>query len=160
MRLDDTQIKQAILHPNPEIRVKAMNYFVDSCSDDPSVMPVVIETVEKHGRESALFRTLRRADSLAQSPATIDWLINELNLDCDPSDKKWDNYLLSIAMILKNAAPNRLGFRVSREADSHPRRAAGPSPSRLARVLGQTGRILQVPRRRRNVRARDHSHVR
>ncbi len=106
MRLDDTQIKQAILHPNPEIRVKAMNYFVDSCSDDPSVMPVVIETVEKHGRESALFRTLRRADALAQSPATIDWLINELNLDCDPSDKKWDNYLLSIAMILKNAAPN------------------------------------------------------
>ncbi|MBT6485282.1 MAG: hypothetical protein HOK71_11560, partial [Planctomycetaceae bacterium] len=105
MRLDEQQIKRAILHPNPEIRLKAINYFADSYSDDPSVMPVVIETVELHGRESALYRTLRRADALAQSPPTIEWLINELEMDCDRSDRKWDNYLLSIGLILFNADP-------------------------------------------------------
>ena len=91
MRLDDEQIKQAILHANPEIRVKAIKYFTDSYSDDPSVMPVVIETVEQHGRGAVQFGTLRRADALAQSPPTIDWLIDELQVDRDRSDKTWDN---------------------------------------------------------------------
>ena len=68
-------------------------------------MPFVIETIRKHGRNSAQFRTLRRADKLAQSPVTLDWLIAELNLKCDRDDKQWDNYLLSVALIVCNADP-------------------------------------------------------
>ncbi len=105
MRLDEQQIKQAILHPNPEIRLKAIKYFTDSHSDDPSVMPVVIESVQQHGRGAALFGTLRRAETLAQSPPTIDWMIDELQLDCDRSDKTRDNYLLAVALILYSADP-------------------------------------------------------
>lgn len=108
MRLNATQIKEAILHPNSEVRVKAIEYFVSAFSDELSVMPVVIKAVETHGRESSMFHSLRRADALIQSPATIDWLISELNLDCERDTKQWDNYLLAVALIVCNADPELL----------------------------------------------------
>ena len=54
MRLSESKIKAAILHPEVEVRLTALAYFADSFTTDESVMPLVIEAVEMYGRESAL----------------------------------------------------------------------------------------------------------
>ena len=49
MRLPEEQIKQAILHPELSVRTLALHYFSRSFSDDTTVMPFVVEAVEKFG---------------------------------------------------------------------------------------------------------------
>lgn len=53
MRLPEEKIKQAILHPQLEIRQRAVRYFSECYSEDESVVPLVIQAVEKHGRDDA-----------------------------------------------------------------------------------------------------------
>ena len=88
MRLAEVKIKRAILHPESDIRPMAVSYFADSQSSDPEVMPLVIEAVEKYGRDSS-FRLLRDAERLVQTTATLDWLINELRSDLDVDDNRY-----------------------------------------------------------------------
>ena len=107
MRIPESQIKQAILHPEHEVRLTALEYFADTFTQDTSVMPLVIEAVEKYGRESAL-PILRRADHLPQSALTIDWLIAELRRDFDVADVNQDNYRFALAVILLEADPELL----------------------------------------------------
>ena len=54
MRLPESKIKEAILHPDADIRERAVRYFDDSFSRDVSVMPLVIEAVERYGREGRI----------------------------------------------------------------------------------------------------------
>jgi len=53
MRLSEEKIKQAILHPQLEIRQRAVGYFSERYSEDESVVPLVIQAVERYGREDA-----------------------------------------------------------------------------------------------------------
>jgi hypothetical protein len=57
-----------------EIREKALHYFSDARCQDESIMPLVIQAVEKYGRRIA-FHILRDAEWLPQTEATVDWLI-------------------------------------------------------------------------------------
>lgn len=50
MRFSESKIKQAILHPEEEMREQALHYFSNSRSQDDTVMPLVIQAVEKYGR--------------------------------------------------------------------------------------------------------------
>ena len=75
MRLPESKIKTAILHPEEAVRLTALAYFADSFTTDESVMPLVIEAVEKYGRESA-FRILRDAERLLQTEFSFNWLLN------------------------------------------------------------------------------------
>ena len=75
MRLPEARIKPAILHPESEVRLTAVDYFAGSQSCDPEVMPLVIQAVEEYGRDSS-FRLLRYAEHLVQTAATLDWLID------------------------------------------------------------------------------------
>jgi hypothetical protein len=93
------EIKEAILHPEEEIREKAFHYFSDAPCQDESIMPLVIEAVEKYGREMG-FRLLRDAERLPQTDATVDWLINELRRDYDLSDKTQENHCIAVAWVL------------------------------------------------------------
>jgi hypothetical protein len=68
MRLPESAIKAAILHSGEEIREQALHYYSDVHSRDESVMPLVIDAVEKYGRNKA-FSILRAAEYLAQSGA-------------------------------------------------------------------------------------------
>lgn len=43
MRLPEEKINEAILHPEEEIRLTAVSYFADSYSQDPTIMPLVID---------------------------------------------------------------------------------------------------------------------
>ena len=108
MRIPEQQIKQAILHPEQEIRDTALRYFRHT--DDPTVMPVVIEAVERFGRPEG-FSLLRQADRLPQSATTIDWLIRELNGDLDVSEAAWDNFRFAVSLVLANPPGPQLAKR-------------------------------------------------
>jgi hypothetical protein len=47
MRVSPEQIKQGILHPAQEVRDASIFYFADSFSDDPTIMPLVIQAIEE-----------------------------------------------------------------------------------------------------------------
>ena len=109
MRLPESKIKAAILHPEEEVRLTALAYFADSFTIDESLMPLVIESVEKYGRESA-FRILRDAERLPQTETSFNWLLNELQADFDLTDVDQDNYRFAVCLALLSA-PLNIMFR-------------------------------------------------
>ena len=102
MRHPEGKIKEAILHPDIEIRDRATMYFAKAFSSDPSIMPLVIGAVEKYGRENDAYRLIGAARDLPQTEDTIAWIIDELN---DDSCDKYENYVYNLSMVLMNADP-------------------------------------------------------
>lgn len=107
MRIPESDIKAAILHPEEGVRLTALCYFVDPVRSDESqlseaIMPVVIEAIEKYGRDSA-FGLLRAADGLPQTESTVDWLLEELQARFDRTDTGQDNYRFAICLLLLQA---------------------------------------------------------
>jgi hypothetical protein len=98
----ESKIKQAILHPEEEVRLTALGYFAGSPTADETIMPLVIEAVEKYGWPQA-FRLLREGDDLPQTAATVAWLTGELSKDWDFEDAAADNYTTAVAIILSQA---------------------------------------------------------
>ena len=78
MRLSESKIKEAILHPNADIRSRAVHYFADSFSQDTSVVPLVIQAVEQYGREEA-YHLIGATTELAHTGETISWVVDELD---------------------------------------------------------------------------------
>ena len=78
MRYRKSKIKEAIFHAEEEVRLTTLGYF--AFADDVSIMPFVMEVVQKYGRASA-FRVLRDAERLPQTEATLDWLVSEIRRD-------------------------------------------------------------------------------
>ena len=99
MRLPESDIKSAILHPQEDVRLTAVGYFSDAYSSDPAVMPLVIQAIEVYGRETA-FRILRDAERLPQTEDSIRWLSKELRRDYDTQDVAQDNYRFAVAIAL------------------------------------------------------------
>ena len=104
MRAPESKIKEAILHPEEEVRLTALAYFARSQTADGTIMPLVIQAVERYGRDKA-FGILRGADDLPQTEATIRWLTGELGKDWDLDDVGNDNYCTAIGLILGEAQP-------------------------------------------------------
>ena len=102
MRAPESKIRQSILHPEEEVRLTAVGHFFRSHGLDQTVMPLVIEAVEKYGRDRA-FRILRAADNLPQTEASIRWLAAELSKDWDLDDVEQDNYCTAVALVLGTA---------------------------------------------------------
>jgi hypothetical protein len=102
MRLPESKIKSAILNPEEAVRLTALAYFADSFTTDESLMPLVIEAVEKYGRESA-FSILRDAERLPQTETSFNWLLNELQSDFGLTDVDQDNYRFAVCLVLLSA---------------------------------------------------------
>src|SRR5271166_1502314 len=102
MRLPEDKIKEAILHADPEIRVRATSYFAKSYSSDVSIMPLVIKAVETYGRQNDAYRLIGLSRDLRQSEETIAWVIDELN---DESCDKYENHAYNLSMVLVKADP-------------------------------------------------------
>lgn len=81
MRLSPERIKEAILHPEEEVRRMAVRYFAEAFSPDPTVMPVVIQAIDKYGRVNREYSGNLLDAKLAQTEATLEWLIAELHRD-------------------------------------------------------------------------------
>jgi hypothetical protein len=103
----EAKIKQAILHPEEEVRLTALGYFAGSPTADETIMPLVVEAVEKYGWQQA-FRLLRDGDDLPQTAATIAWLTGELSKDWDFEDVVADNYTTAVALTLSQARADLL----------------------------------------------------
>ena len=101
MRYPEGKIKEAILHPDPEIGDRATWYFARSFSPDPTIMPLVIRAVETHNKKDA-YRLIGLSRDLRQSEATLAWVVNELN---DPQTDQYENYAFNLAMVLVEADP-------------------------------------------------------
>src|SRR5262249_39609926 len=99
MRLSEDRIKEAILHPDLDIRVRATSYFARSFSPDPSVMPLVIRSVETYGREDG-YRLIGPSRDLRQTEDTITWVLNELN---DERSDSYESYVYNLSMVLVQA---------------------------------------------------------
>jgi len=107
MQTPESKIREVVFHPEEELRLTALAYFARSHTEDESIMPLVIEAVEKYGRDKA-FRILRDADSLPQTEATVRWLVDELSKDWDLGDVTHDNYCCAVALILCQARTDLL----------------------------------------------------
>jgi hypothetical protein len=101
MRLPEDKVKQAILHPDPELRDRAIGYFAKSYSPDLSIMPVVIQAVETYGRHNA-YRLVGLARNLQQTEATVGWVIDELN---DEQCDQYESYAYNLSRLLVKADP-------------------------------------------------------
>jgi len=106
VRLPVEKIKQGIFRPEEEVRVTAVAYFADSFSPDATIMPLVIEVVEKYGRNSS-FAILRKAEHLVQTASTLDWLIGELRRNFDIKNVADDNLRFAVGLVIV-AAPIEL----------------------------------------------------
>ncbi|QDT78236.1 hypothetical protein Mal35_16680 [Gimesia maris] len=106
MRLLEEQIKQAILHPDLPVRTLALQYFSRSYSEDTTVMPLVINVVEKHGRELSI-SFIRESASLPQTETTIEWCMEELRQNLVINNENSDDYRYAYALskVLTHADP-------------------------------------------------------
>ena len=101
MRFPEDKIKEAILHPDLEIRDRATDYFAKSYSHDVSIMAQVIKAVETYGRQDA-YRLIGPSRDLPQTAESIAWVIDELN---DDQSDRYENYTYNLSMVLVEADP-------------------------------------------------------
>ncbi len=99
MRLSEEKIKQAILHPQLEIRQRGLRYFSRGHSEDEGVAPLVIQAVEKYGRDDA-YHLVGGSVHLRHTEETIAWVIEELQ---DPAAEHHENYVFNLNRILCDA---------------------------------------------------------
>lgn len=104
MRLSEDIIKETILHSNLEFRQRAIRYFSKSYTPDPAIMPLVIQAVEKYGKQDA-YQLIGFSRYLPQTEDTIAWGIDELN---DEENDKYENYTYNLSLVLVNADPSLL----------------------------------------------------
>jgi hypothetical protein len=104
VRYPAEKIKDAILHPDPEIRDRATSYFARAYSDDASIMTQVIKSVETYGRQDA-YRLIGLARDLRQTDESIAWVIGELN---GGSSDRFESYPYNLSMVLAEADPTLL----------------------------------------------------
>src|ERR1019366_4556560 len=110
VRYPEAKIKEAILHPDLEIRARATRYFPIAYSPDPANMPLVIKSVKQYGKQDA-YRLIGLSRDLGQTEDTVAWVIDELN---DESCNKHENYAYNLSMVLVKADPALL---LPRESD-------------------------------------------
>jgi hypothetical protein len=110
MRYPDDKIKAAILHPDLDVRDRAVVYFAKSYPIDTSLMPSVIEAVETYGRQNDAYRLIGASRELPQTEATIAWVIDELNAGPTAT---FESYAYNLSMVLVDADPALLLSRES-----------------------------------------------
>jgi hypothetical protein len=107
MRLAESKIKEAILHPDARIRERAARYFASSFSQDTFIVPVVIQAVERYGRKGA-YQLVGASTELAHTDDSISWVVEELNrADAD----EFENYTFNLTRVLCQADPALLVHR-------------------------------------------------
>jgi hypothetical protein len=87
MRLPADKVKEAILHADQDVREAAVYYFARSHSSDPTIMPLVIQAIEKFGFDYA-FQAHSFMEDLVQTDETVHWLIQQLTKLGQPANEK------------------------------------------------------------------------
>src|ERR1022692_1970314 len=104
MRHPADKVKEAILHADQDVREAAVYYFANSFSSDPTIMPLVIQAIEKLGFDSA-FETHTFLEDLVQTDAIVHWLIQHLSQWAQPANPKEAEPMLAYISTLIHADP-------------------------------------------------------
>ncbi|HEV3260421.1 MAG TPA: SEC-C metal-binding domain-containing protein [Gemmataceae bacterium] len=109
MRLPEAKIKEAIVHPEKLVRHEALLYFADCYSRDAEVMPQAIKAIETYGHSHA-FPHVHVLAHLAQTEATVDWVIKELHREEDKTEDH-DSFFPALSRLLCSANPQLIAPR-------------------------------------------------
>ena len=101
MRLSAENVKEAILSPDQELREAAVYYFSGSHSDDPTLMPKVIEAFERY--ENAAFETFSFLDDLVQTNESVAWLCRQVEQLNPDADERTSNFFTGCVAALRHA---------------------------------------------------------
>jgi hypothetical protein len=132
MRLSAEKVKDAILHSDKDVREEAVFYFFHAFSPDPTIMPLVIQAIERYGWDDA-FEMYRPLSRMVQTDETIRWWTDQLKplgqqmseeqyriviyfllaiQDADPTVlKRHEAEIMNLAA-LENSAKERIGERI------------------------------------------------
>jgi hypothetical protein len=102
MRYPEEKIKEAILHPDLDVRDTAIRYFYSSTSPDDTLMPQAIQAIERYGRTKA-FSFTHYLNLLPQTEQTIGWVIAELQRDFEGPPEERHFYYLNLSRLLCHA---------------------------------------------------------
>jgi hypothetical protein len=102
MRYPEDKIKEAILHPDRDVRDTAIRYFYSSTSPDPTLMPLAIQAIQRYGRTIA-FSFTHYLNVLPQTEQTIGWVIAELERDFEGRPEERHFYYLNLSRLLCHA---------------------------------------------------------
>ena len=102
MRYPEAKIKEAILHPDLDVRDAAIRYFNSSTTPDYSLMPLAIQAIEKYGRTHA-FSYTHYLNLLPQTEQTIAWVIAELQGDFQGLPEEKYFYFVNLSRLLTHA---------------------------------------------------------
>ncbi len=102
MRYPEDKIKEAILHPDLDVRDTAIRYFYSSTSTDHTLMPLAIQGIERYGRMKA-FSFIHYLNFLPQTEQSIGWVIAELQRDCEGRPEERHFYYLNLSRLLCHA---------------------------------------------------------
>jgi hypothetical protein len=102
MRYPEDKIKEAILHPDLDVRNTAIRYFYSSTSPGPTLMPLAIQAIEQYGRTKA-FSFTHYLNLLPQTEPTIGWVLSELQGDFPGRPEERHFYYLNLSRLLCHA---------------------------------------------------------
>ncbi len=131
MRQPAEKVKEVILHVDQDVRDAAAYYFADSYSDDASVMPLVIQAIEKYGFEAA-FTGYSFLTNLVQTDETVVWLSGQLKKLGQPTNEKEAEPVLAYNAAVIHADPDVLK---NREAEIRALEALDPDSKDVIREL-------------------------
>ena len=103
MRLPTDKVKERILHADQDVREAAVYYFANSFSPDPTIVPLVIQAIEKLGFDNALTHTF--LEDLVHTDETVRWLIQQLSKMGQPTNEKEAEPLMAYISALIDADP-------------------------------------------------------
>jgi hypothetical protein len=102
VRYPEAKIKEAILHPDLDVRDAAIRYFYSSTNLDHTLMPLAIQAIERFGRTNA-FSFTHYLNLLPQTEQTIGWVLAELQRDYEGRPEERHFYYLSLSRLLCHA---------------------------------------------------------
>jgi hypothetical protein len=102
MRYPEAKIKEAILHPDQDVRDTAIRYFYSSTNPDHTLMPLAIQAIERYGRINT-FSFTHYLNLLPQTEQTIRWVIAELQGDFEGPPEEWHFFFYDLSRLLCHA---------------------------------------------------------
>jgi uncharacterized protein YchJ len=102
VRYPEDKIKEAIQHPDLDVRDTAIRYFYSSTSPDQTLMPLAIQAIERYGRTKA-FSFTHYLNLLPQTEPTIGWVVAELQRDGEGRPEERYFYYLNLSRLLCHA---------------------------------------------------------
>ncbi len=107
MRAPEATIKDALLSADPQVRELALEHFGHGHRDDPHVMPLVVQAIQRYGWQEA-FASLELLDNLPQTHETIGWFLDELDRLGEPQTEEDGDIRDNVAFTLAEADPVEL----------------------------------------------------